>query len=470
MRIGPAARPFARIDVPIPEQPQLSSSPTSIPSKADSLGPAERLGEVEVHQAELVRLGDDVGRVGLVLVVLRRLGPDLLLGELARERAELPLLVGERERDAVPRGPSPSLPSCCSGRRLTSQSIVACAAGKGKLSRWAHPRQAASTRPPRARLGSPAARQASKPPTTSPARSKPSSTSVAAAGSKRSRGCRGRAAGASGRRRVGSPKPTPGRHATRARCAGRAATPGRSRRAGGRRPNGRRRSAPLPSGTPPTRRRGRLARSGSARRPAARRRRAPPAPPRRHHPATAGPCPASLQSRRPREEETGGDHDRGPHRDRPARLPRRRRAARRRGARDPRHRASVRARASPPRRRRLVRAGHPPAELFGELAKLGLLGMHLEGYGLPGASSVAYGLVCRSWRPATRASAAPCPCRARSRCTRSGGGAPRSRRSAGSRRCTPARRSAASASPSPTPAPTPARCERMRIATARTGS
>jgi glutaryl-CoA dehydrogenase len=36
-----------------------------------------------------------------------------------------------------------------------------------------------------------------------------------------------------------------------------------------------------------------------------------------------------------------------------------------------------------------------PRDLFGELAKLGLLGMHLEGYGLPGASSVAYGIVCR---------------------------------------------------------------------------
>jgi glutaryl-CoA dehydrogenase len=35
-----------------------------------------------------------------------------------------------------------------------------------------------------------------------------------------------------------------------------------------------------------------------------------------------------------------------------------------------------------------------PRELLGELAKLGLYGMHLEGYGLPGASSVAYGLVC----------------------------------------------------------------------------
>jgi len=35
-----------------------------------------------------------------------------------------------------------------------------------------------------------------------------------------------------------------------------------------------------------------------------------------------------------------------------------------------------------------------PRELFGELAKLGLYGMHLDGYGLPGASAVAYGLTC----------------------------------------------------------------------------
>jgi glutaryl-CoA dehydrogenase len=39
-------------------------------------------------------------------------------------------------------------------------------------------------------------------------------------------------------------------------------------------------------------------------------------------------------------------------------------------------------------------AGTFPRELFEELGKLGLLGMHLEGYGLPGASSVAYGLTC----------------------------------------------------------------------------
>ncbi len=35
-----------------------------------------------------------------------------------------------------------------------------------------------------------------------------------------------------------------------------------------------------------------------------------------------------------------------------------------------------------------------PREVLVELAGLGLFGMHLDGYGLPGASAVAYGLVC----------------------------------------------------------------------------
>jgi glutaryl-CoA dehydrogenase len=35
-----------------------------------------------------------------------------------------------------------------------------------------------------------------------------------------------------------------------------------------------------------------------------------------------------------------------------------------------------------------------PREVLTELASLGLFGMHLEGYGLPGASAVAYGLAC----------------------------------------------------------------------------
>src|ERR687894_1612349 len=36
----------------------------------------------------------------------------------------------------------------------------------------------------------------------------------------------------------------------------------------------------------------------------------------------------------------------------------------------------------------------PSRELARELGELGLLGMHLEGYGCAGASAVAYGLAC----------------------------------------------------------------------------
>ena len=39
-------------------------------------------------------------------------------------------------------------------------------------------------------------------------------------------------------------------------------------------------------------------------------------------------------------------------------------------------------------------AGTVPRELGRELGRLGLLGMHLHGYGCPGASAVAYGLTC----------------------------------------------------------------------------
>ena len=37
----------------------------------------------------------------------------------------------------------------------------------------------------------------------------------------------------------------------------------------------------------------------------------------------------------------------------------------------------------------------PVRELAPELGKLGLLGMHLEGYGCAGMSAVAYGVACR---------------------------------------------------------------------------
>jgi glutaryl-CoA dehydrogenase len=39
-------------------------------------------------------------------------------------------------------------------------------------------------------------------------------------------------------------------------------------------------------------------------------------------------------------------------------------------------------------------AGILPRELAREIGRLGLFGMHLDGYGLPGASAVAYGLTC----------------------------------------------------------------------------
>ena len=43
-------------------------------------------------------------------------------------------------------------------------------------------------------------------------------------------------------------------------------------------------------------------------------------------------------------------------------------------------------------------AGTFPRELVRELADLGLLGMHLEGYGCAGMSAVCYGLACRGVR------------------------------------------------------------------------
>ena len=46
------------------------------------------------------------------------------------------------------------------------------------------------------------------------------------------------------------------------------------------------------------------------------------------------------------------------------------------------------------RHRGLVRAGEFPQEVAKELGTLGLLGMHLEGYGCPGANAVSYGLAC----------------------------------------------------------------------------
>src|SRR5260370_20050660 len=45
-------------------------------------------------------------------------------------------------------------------------------------------------------------------------------------------------------------------------------------------------------------------------------------------------------------------------------------------------------------------AGTLPKELVPELGELGLLGMHLTGYGCAGMGPVAYGVTCREMEPA----------------------------------------------------------------------
>ena len=81
-----------------------------------------------------------------------------------------------------------------------------------------------------------------------------------------------------------------------------------------------------------------------------------------------------------------------------------------------------------------------PRELAPKLGELGLLGMHLEGYGCAGASAVAYGLTCLE----LEAGDSGLRSRARSRCSRSGAGAARIRSRSGCRGWPSARRSAAS--------------------------
>ena len=65
--------------------------------------PTELDGDVEVHQPERVRLLDHLGGVAHRDVALGLERPDLLLGELAREGAQLLLLLGECEGNACRR-------------------------------------------------------------------------------------------------------------------------------------------------------------------------------------------------------------------------------------------------------------------------------------------------------------------------------------------------------------------------------
>ena len=86
-----------------------------------------------------------------------------------------------------------------------------------------------------------------------------------------------------------------------------------------------------------------------------------------------------------------------------------------------------------------------PLELASELGKIGVLGMHLEGYGCAGASATAYGLACMELERATAGYEASSRCRALWPCSPSTTGARRSRSRSGCRRWPPAKRSAASA-------------------------
>ena len=54
-----------------------------------------------------------------------------------------------------------------------------------------------------------------------------------------------------------------------------------------------------------------------------------------------------------------------------------------------------------------------PRELVKEFAALGLLGMHLKGYGCAGRSAVSTAWPPWNWRPGTPESARSCPCRDR---------------------------------------------------------
>jgi len=74
--------------------------PDEDPVEGRELQPTEGLRHMQVHQSQLVCLGDHVRGVRLVLVVLGSLRSDLLLRELARQLPQRLLLVRERERDS----------------------------------------------------------------------------------------------------------------------------------------------------------------------------------------------------------------------------------------------------------------------------------------------------------------------------------------------------------------------------------
>ena len=119
-----------------------------------------------------------------------------------------------------------------------------------------------------------------------------------------------------------------------------------------------------------------------------------PQPPACSEPERSSVSAGTIAANTPRRYPCARGRNREADRPRAARLPGDRRPAGRRGAGHPRHRPLFVREKVLPDVGDWFEQGILPRELISELGKLGLFGMHLDGYGLPGASAVAYGLTC----------------------------------------------------------------------------
>ena len=82
---------------PTPASARDSSSSTSTYETKSAPAPAELLGDADAHQAELAELGEHLPREPVLAVPLGGVRRDLGVGDLARERLDLALLVGQGE-------------------------------------------------------------------------------------------------------------------------------------------------------------------------------------------------------------------------------------------------------------------------------------------------------------------------------------------------------------------------------------
>ena len=95
------------------------------PVEARQLRPTERLRHVQVHQADLVRLGDDVGRMGLMLVALGRPAAGSPSRRTSARARAARFCSSVRANETPPATPVSTVAICTApeARRLTSQSI-----------------------------------------------------------------------------------------------------------------------------------------------------------------------------------------------------------------------------------------------------------------------------------------------------------------------------------------------------------